>query len=561
MAGSAVIGALRVNLGLDSAQFSTGLAKAQSGLARFGKAAALGLTAAAAAATALRVALGYAVKASADHADELGKTAQKVGVTVEALSRLEFAAKLSDVSLEGLSTGLRKLADNMADVAMNSKASVGTAFKALGIDVKDAAGNLKSGDAVLAEVADRFSRMEDGALKTSLAIQIFGRSGTDLIPLLNEGADGLKRYADESDRLGVTISTKTAKAAEIFNDNLTRLGSVFEGLTNKVMEAVIPSLVTFTNTLASPETQNGIATITNLIIGLGNAAAQAAAFIGDVGRALAWADTHDMFGNEIELSELGLAKKRFDAKKSLTGSLNAGQMSAPGDDFFAGFFGGGVTAPSPGGGGGTTPFEPLITDAGAAKKALIELTDQSDQFIDSSKTMAQAIGDGLGGAFSRLADAVLSGNDALSATVDVLMDLGKQLVNSAITGFFGNLVSGAFSGGVGGTGRGGFGQGTFPGSGGFFPAFPGLAGGTDNWRGGTTWVGENGPELLNLPRGSQVIPNHELSERGGTSLIRVDLGPSLVAQILKQADDNAVQIVRSQAPLAVAQAQSRRKMG
>ena len=553
MAGNAVIGALRVNLGLDSAQFSSGLKKAEGGLARFGKLAGIGLAAVATAAVSAGIALGHAVKGAADHADELGKTAQKVGVSVEALSRLEYAAKLSDVSLEGLSTGLRKLADNMATVAQNSNAGVATAFKALGISVKDAAGNLKSGDVVLAEVADRFSRMEDGALKTSLAIQIFGKAGADLIPLLNSGKTGLAEMAAEADRLGVTVSTKTAKSAEVFNDNITRLSAVLEGLANKVMVGVIDSLADLTNTMASSEFQTAIVNTANAIMGIANALADgvkwANALLDVLPKAVAAGEDKALYANlpgyDAFIAQHEVGRGGGDGVGGGAGSFDAmlakmGVKSAT------------TTTPT------TPPFKPIITDAGAAKKALIELTDTGDKYTDSAQRMTEAIGNGLGNAFSRLADAVLSGNDALSATVDVLMDLGKQLVSSAIQGFFGNLFSGALSGGMG-LGSGAIGRSVYGGNTGFFPGFPGMASGGTVGRGGMTWVGEKGPELLNLPRGSQVIPNHELGSVG-QSAIRVDLGPGLVATILKQAGEQSVQIVQSQAPLAVAKF-SRNRMG
>lgn len=552
MAGNAVIGALRVNLGLDSAQFSSGLKKAEGGLARFGKSAGVALAGVASAAALAGAALGIMVKGAIDHADELGKTAQKAGVTVEALSRLEYAAKLSDVSLDGLATGLRKLSQNMTAVAQNSKASVATAFTALGISVKDAAGNLRAGDEVLGDVADRFSRMEDGALKTSLAVQIFGKSGADLIPLLNEGRDGLKGYADEADRLGITLTSKTTEGAERFNDSLTKIGAILEGVANKVMEAALPALNSFADTLASPAFADAAQTLAvNVLNGLNK-------IIDAIVRVINYFD------------ELERRAKMEDAVERLSGSLGRLQSGTahniPASKIYDGMLGsdGGIKLldpPKAAASGGNTPFKPLILDAGAAKKALIELTDTGDKYTDSAQRMTEAIGNGLGNAFSRLADAVLSGNDALSATVDVLMDLGKQLVSSAITGFFGNLFSGALSGGMG-LGSGAIGRGVYGGNTGFFPGFPGLAGGTDNWRGGMTWVGEKGPELLNLPRGSQVIPNHELrASNNGPSVVRVDLGPGLVGAILKQAGDQAVQIVQTQAPLASARARFDRKGG
>jgi hypothetical protein len=532
----AVIGALRVALGIDTAQFMTGLKQSQTRLAAFGKAASVALAAVATAAAGAAVALGAAVKRSADHADELGKMAQKVGVSVEALSRLEYAGRLADVSLEQLGTGLRKLSQNMLDLAAGRGQTAKTAFDALGIAVKDANGQLRASDVVLAEVADKFARMEDGSTKTALAVSLFGRSGAELIPLLNEGKAGLAEMAAEADRLGVTISTKTAKSAEAFNDNLTRLSAAGEGLANKIMEAVIPSLADLSNTVASPEFQSSM---TSLSQGLG-AIASAIASIVKFGPQLA-AVIQIIASGGTNTTALRNLMTPPGAVNDATGGTEPVEITVP------------YSAPE------TPPFVPIITGAKAAKKELIELTDTGDKFRDSAQLMSQAIGDGLGGAFSRLADAVLSGNDALSATVDVLMDLGKQLVSSAITGFFGNLFGGGFNPAFG-LGSGAVGRGVYGGSGGFFPGFPGLAGGTDNWRGGMTWVGENGPELLNLPRGSQVIPNHELG-RMGESRIRVDLGPGLVAQILQQAEQQSVQIVKSQAPLAVARFQQDRKGG
>jgi hypothetical protein len=273
MAGNALIGALKVSLGLDSAQFNNGLKAAQGDLGRFGKLVGVSLAGVAAAAAGVATAMAIAVKGSIDHADALSKTAQKAGVATEALSRLEFAAKLSDLSLDQLAGGLQKLSRNMVDVATGSTGPAAAAFAALGIGVKDAAGNIRASEDVFAEVADRFVRMEDGATKTALAIQLFGKSGADLIPLLNSGRDGLKAMADESDRLGLTISTKTGRAAEQFNDTLTRVGAILEGVTTKVMAGALPALQRVADTLASPQVAqaaaafaNGILTAFDLII-------------------------------------------------------------------------------------------------------------------------------------------------------------------------------------------------------------------------------------------------------------------------------------------------------
>jgi TP901 family phage tail tape measure protein len=120
---------------------------------------------------------------------------------------------------------------------------------ALGIAVKDANGNVRATDEVLADLADRFADMQDGASKTALAVDVFGKSGARLIPFLNEGRDGLAELTAEADRLGITIDGSAAKAAEHFNDNLQKLRSSFDAVAGKVAANLAPALSNLTDQL------------------------------------------------------------------------------------------------------------------------------------------------------------------------------------------------------------------------------------------------------------------------------------------------------------------------
>lgn len=290
MPGNAVVGALRVNLGLNSAEFQQGLKRAQSGMKKFGKDIALGAAALTAAFAAAGATLGVFVKDAIDHFDELSKTAQKVGLTVEALSQLEYAAKLSDVSLEGLATGLRKLSQNMTDVASGAGATAKRGFDILGISLKDTDGSLKGTQQVLNEVADRFASMPDGVEKTAAAVAIFGRAGADMIPLLNGGSAGLKQMADEADRLGQTISTSAAHEAEAFNDTITRLQSALGGIVNKIAIGVLPALQSIATTVSDPAFIEAISGFINLIAqgiaGIAQVAAGTLKALGDLWNAI-----------------------------------------------------------------------------------------------------------------------------------------------------------------------------------------------------------------------------------------------------------------------------------
>lgn len=239
---SAIVGALRVVLGADTAAFESGLKGAASkmdsfaaGMARAGAAVAVGMTAAAAA-------LAVAIKGAVNSADELGKMAQKVGLPVEELSKLKHAADLSGVGTEELGKSLGKLSKTMVEAAAKPTSEAANAFRALGVSVKNSDGTLKSSSEVMSDVAEKFAGMNDGAGKTAVAMAIFGRAGAALIPLLNAGRDGLKEMKEEAEKLGIVIDKDTAKAAEGFNDNLTRLGRVKDGIVIKIMAGMVPAL-------------------------------------------------------------------------------------------------------------------------------------------------------------------------------------------------------------------------------------------------------------------------------------------------------------------------------
>lgn len=257
-AGNSIIGSLRAVLGIDTAQFETGLKSASSQVSGFGAVAAKGMAGAAAAVAAAGAAIGFAMKRSIDDFDQLAKTSQKIGVPVEQLSSLAYAADLSDVSFEALSKSVGKLSKAMVEAAAKPTSEAANAFKALGVSVTDSSGKLKSSDTVLADIAGKFEGLKDGAGKTAVAMALFGKTGADLIPLLNGGRDSLKEMADEAAIFGAVISTKSAKEAENFNDNITRLGYAVKGVFAQSVSQVLPTLVEVSNRMVDTAKNSGI---------------------------------------------------------------------------------------------------------------------------------------------------------------------------------------------------------------------------------------------------------------------------------------------------------------
>ncbi len=206
------------------------------------------------------------IKGAIDAADQLNKLSQKIGISVEALSTLRFAAQLSDVSLETLQKGIKGLSQNIteANTGIGDGAQV---FDALGISVRNADGSMKSTEAVLLQVADVFANLEDGAVKTALAVKLFGKSGMDMIPFLNQGAAGITQLTAEAERLGLKLTTETARSAEAFNDNLTALKASSSSLGIALARDFLPELTNITN--AMREAANEAGTLKALWVGLG----------------------------------------------------------------------------------------------------------------------------------------------------------------------------------------------------------------------------------------------------------------------------------------------------
>lgn len=240
------LGTLTLDLAVKIGGFTAGLDKAGRELerragamekraAKFGKVIGASLVAGA-------TAFGYAVKSAIDQADELNDASKKIGIPTDVLSQLQYAAKLSGVASEELQGGLVKMIKFQAAAAQGAKENV-RVFTALGIAIKDSGGNLRDSRALFEDFAQVFADLKDGPEKTALALKVFGKTGAELVPLLNEGKAGIRGMADELDRLGGTVAPETARAADEFNDQIEALKTQVGGLALSVSADLLPDLI------------------------------------------------------------------------------------------------------------------------------------------------------------------------------------------------------------------------------------------------------------------------------------------------------------------------------
>ncbi len=205
-------------------------------------------------------ALGYGmhqlVVPVAEVGEELNKLSQKTAVSVEALSALLYASELSDVSAESLTKALKFLSTAMFDAKV--KGGEGSAaLKAFGVSALDAQGQIRPTEQVLLDLAEKFAAMPDSAEKAALAVKLFGKNGLEMIPMLNQGRDGLTEMMEEAKRLGLVMSADAARAAEEFNDNIKRLHAVNEGVQRQIGSALLPILADLTEQMFLAKTEAG----------------------------------------------------------------------------------------------------------------------------------------------------------------------------------------------------------------------------------------------------------------------------------------------------------------
>ena len=174
------------------------------------------------------------VKGAIDSADSFGKMSDQTGIAANKLQAYVNAGKLAGVEQATIDKGLRRLAQSMRE-ANQGVATYSDSYEALGISVTKSDGSLKASETVLGEIADRFKEMPDGATKAAIAMEIFGRSGANLINLLNGGKVALEEFNYET-------SQNFAQNAEFFNDQIAVLAIRFDGFRKQLADALLPTL-------------------------------------------------------------------------------------------------------------------------------------------------------------------------------------------------------------------------------------------------------------------------------------------------------------------------------
>lgn len=208
-----------------------------------GKAAAFAMAGVGAAATGIIGALSASAISVAHHAGEVEKLKRELGVTAEEASRLSAVGQRLGLDTDALSLSFGKFSKFVIDSSDK--------LAEHGISVARTRDGHVDFEKTLGGVADRFKAMPDGVEKSALAMELFGKSGKDMIPLLNKGRDGLKEMGDEAARMGLVFDDKALASAKRLRDAQKDLREAFEGAKNSIGLAFLPVLANVATSFSS----------------------------------------------------------------------------------------------------------------------------------------------------------------------------------------------------------------------------------------------------------------------------------------------------------------------
>lgn len=189
--------------------------------------------------TAIAAGMFAIAKQTAAAGDVFQKMAIRTGVSTQALSEFAHVAELSGTNIQEVEKSLIRM-QKVAYDASNGLTSAKDTFTALGISATDVNGNLKDSGQLFEEVLDGLRGIENQAQRSAVAQEVFGKSGTKLLTIVNESADSVKRLREEARQLGITFDQKAADDAARFNDELDRFNKSIKGLSMELGKVLLP---------------------------------------------------------------------------------------------------------------------------------------------------------------------------------------------------------------------------------------------------------------------------------------------------------------------------------
>lgn len=215
-------------------------------------------------------------KQLADYGENIGKLASKTGMSTGALAGLSYQAESTGINVGAIGSAVKGMQRNIVGGSKESKA----AFASLGLTAEKL--KTMSPDEQFRTIADALARVSDSGQRAALAQIVFGKSGVELLPILEGGSAEMARMQREADMLGLVLGKDATAAATNLDTSLDRLGGGLKGLQLQLGGALAPVLTLVANKLVGivVGVTNWVKENPNAIIGFAKMAAGAVALGG-----------------------------------------------------------------------------------------------------------------------------------------------------------------------------------------------------------------------------------------------------------------------------------------
>lgn len=178
---------------------------------------------------------------AAETADEIDKMSQKIGISAQSYQEWAYVMGQNGMEIDTLQTGMKTLVSQMDKVQEGNEEAAAT-FEALGVQVMNADGSLRSQESVMTDTIMALAEMGDTAERARLQTELFGKSGTEMSPMLNQGAESILNLQERAHELGIVMSDDAVKAGVEFGDLSADLQQSFKMLSTNLGSALFPVL-------------------------------------------------------------------------------------------------------------------------------------------------------------------------------------------------------------------------------------------------------------------------------------------------------------------------------
>lgn len=178
-------------------------------------------------------------------ADDVLTLSTQIGLSTDTIQEFKYMSELTDTSLETITGSMKRLVMSMTSADNGSKTTT-KAFEELGVSIYDTEGNMRSTEEVFRDAIDSLGQISNETERDSLAMQIFGRSASDLNPLIAVGAEGIKAYADEAHNLGYVLDEETLGSLGDVDDSVQRAKKSFEAVKTQLGVYLAPVIADLT---------------------------------------------------------------------------------------------------------------------------------------------------------------------------------------------------------------------------------------------------------------------------------------------------------------------------